>query len=56
MASQGSQKFQHYGVVRNGKKFHDKLIRIGVAQLTSMPTKQYDIRSIFVSSEREVFT
>ena len=34
------------------EKIHDKLIRIGVAHLTS--TKQYAIRSFFVSSERSL--
>ena len=37
----------------NGK-IHDKLIRIGVAHLTSMSTKQCGIRSFFVFSERSL--
>ena len=36
------------------EKIHDKLIRIGVAHLTSMSTKQCDIRSFFVYSERSL--
>ena len=36
------------------KKIHDKLIRIGVACLTSMSTKQYDIRS-FLSLVRGLY-
>ena len=35
-------------------KIHDKLIRIGVAHLTSMSTKQFDIRIFFVSRERSL--
>ena len=47
-------KYQHYGVVKNGKKIYDKLIRIGVAHLRSMSTKQCDMQSFFGSSERFV--
>ena len=36
------------------EKTRDKLIRIGVAHLTSMSTKQCDIRRFFVSSERSL--
>ena len=53
MASQGSQTFstmELLGMEKN--KIHDKHIRIGVAHLTSMSTKQCDSRSFFVSSER----
>ena len=55
MASQGSQIFNTTELLRMGK-IHDKLIRIGVAHLTSMSIEQCDVRSFFVSSEREVFT
>ena len=36
------------------EKIHDKLIGIDVAHVTSMSTKQCDIRSFFVSSERSL--
>ncbi len=51
MASQGSQIFNTQELL-GMEKIHDKLIRIGVAHLTS--TKQCDIRSFFVSSERSL--
>ena len=51
MASQGFQIFNTMELL-GMDKIHDKLIRIGVAHVTSMPTKQCDIRSFFVSSER----
>ena len=51
MASQGSQIFSTHELLEM-EKIHDKLIRIGVAHLTS--TKQCDIRSFFVSSERSL--
>ena len=51
MASQGSQIFNTLELL-GMEKIHDKLIRIGVAHLTS--TKQCDIRS-FVSSERSLY-
>ena len=51
MASQGSQIFNTLELL-GMEKSHDKLIRIGVAHLTS--TKQCDIRSFFVSSERSL--
>ena len=51
MASQGSQIFNTMELL-GMEKIHDKLIRIGVAHLTS--TKQCDIRSFFVSSERSL--
>jgi len=51
MASQGSQIFNTLKLL-GLEKSHDKLIRIGVAHLTS--TKQCDIRSFFVSSERSL--
>ena len=53
MASQGSQIFSTMECYE-WKKIHDKLIRIGVAHLTSMSTKQCDNRSFFVSSARYV--
>ena len=53
MASQGSQIFNTMELL-GMEKIHDKLIRIGVAHLTSMSTKQCDIRSFFVSSERSL--
>ena len=51
MARQGSQIFNTMELL-GIEKIHDKLIRIGVAHLTSIPTKQCDIKSFFVSSER----
>ena len=36
------------------EKIHDKLIKIGVAHLTSISTKQCDIKSFFVSSKRSL--
>ena len=56
MACQGSQFFSIMELLgmeklKKLKKNHDKLIRIGVAHLTSMSTKQCDNRSFFVSSE-----
>ena len=51
MASQGSQIFNTLKLL-GVEKSHDKLIRIGVAHLTS--TKQCDIRSFFVSTERSL--
>ena len=54
MASQGSQIFNTMEMLGMENKIHDKLIRIGVAHLTSMSTKQCDIRSFFVSSERSL--
>jgi hypothetical protein len=53
MASQGSQIFNTMELL-GMEKIHDKLIRIGVAHLTSMSTKQCDVRSFFVSSERSL--
>ena len=53
MASQGSQIFNTMELL-GMEKTHDKLIRIGVAHLTSMSTKQCDIRSFFVSGERSL--
>ena len=47
MASQGSQIFNTMELL-GMEKIHDKLIRIGVAHLTSMSTKQCDIRGFFV--------
>ena len=49
MATQGSHIFNTLELLGMGK-IHDKLIRIGFAYLTSMSTKQCDIRSFFVSS------
>ena len=51
MASQGSQIFNSMDVL-GMEKIHDKLIRIGVAHLKLISTKQCDSRSFFVSSER----
>ena len=51
MASQGSQIFNSMDVLGT-EKTHDRLIRIGVAHLTLISTKQCDSRSFFVSSER----
>ena len=53
MASQGSQIFNTMELL-GVEKIHDKLIIIGVAHLPSMSTKQCDIRSFFVSSERSL--
>ena len=52
MASRRTQIFNT--MLGMGKIFLDELIRIGVAHLASMSTKQYDIRSFFVSSERSL--
>src|ERR1700736_2563972 len=51
MASQGSQIFSTHELLEM-EKIHDKLIRIGVAHLIS--TKECDIRTFFVSSERSL--
>ena len=51
MASQRSQIFSTQELL-GMEKIHDKLIRIGVAHLTS--TEQCDIRSFFISSERSL--
>ena len=51
MASQGSKIFNTLELL-GMEKSNDKLIRIGVAHLTS--TKQCVIRSFFVSSERSL--
>ena len=53
MVSKGSQ-FVNTMEFLKMEKIHDKLIRIGVAHFTSLSTKQCDIRSFFVSSERHV--
>ena len=53
MASQGSQIFNTMELL-GMEKIHDKLVRIGVAHLTSMSTKQCDIRSFIVCSERSL--
>ena len=53
MATQGSQMFNTVELL-GMEEIHDKLIRIGVAHLTSMSTKQCDIRSFFVSSEKSL--
>ena len=53
MASQGSQILNTMELLGMGK-IHDKLIRIGVAHLTSMSTKPCDIKSFFVSHERSL--
>ena len=53
MASQGSQIFNTMELL-GMEKIHEKLIRFGVAHLTSTSTKQCDIRSLFVSSERSL--
>ena len=53
MASRGSQIFNTMEL-EGMEKVHDKLIRIGVGHSTSMSTKQCDIRSFFVSSERSL--
>ena len=47
MASQDSQIF----TTTELRKIHDKLTRSGVTHLTSTSTKQFDIRSFFISSE-----
>ena len=49
-SSQGSQNLNVVELV-GMEKIHDKLIGIDVAHLTSMSTKQCDLRSFFVSSE-----
>ena len=54
MGSQGSQIFNTMELLGMEKKKYDKLARIRVAHLTSMSTKQCDIRSFFVSSERSL--
>ena len=46
MASQGSQICNTMELL-GMEKFHDKLIKVGFAHLTSMSTKQCDIRSFF---------
>jgi hypothetical protein len=51
MANQGFQTFNIMELL-GMEKIHDKLIKIGVAHLTSMPTKQCDIRRFFGSNER----
>ena len=53
MANQGSHIFSTM-VLLEMEKIHDKLIRIDIAHLTSMSTKQCDIMSFFVSSERSL--
>ena len=53
MASKGSQFFKTMELLRM-EKIHDKLIRIGVANFTSLSTQQCDIMSFFVSSERSL--
>ena len=53
MASQGFQVFNTMELLGMGK-IHDRLIWFGVAQSTSMLTKQWDISSFFVSSERSL--
>ena len=53
MASQGSQFFNTMELLGMGK-LHVKLIRTGVAHLTSVSTKRCDIRSFFVSTERSL--
>ena len=52
MASQGSHIFNTMELLGMEKKILDKLIRIGVAHLTSMSTKQLTVGTSFVSSER----
>ena len=54
MASQGSQIFNTMDLL-GMEKIHDNHIRNGVAHLTSMSTKQCDIRSFFVPSERSLY-
>ena len=51
MASQGSQILSTPELLEM-EKIHDKLIKINIAHLTS--TKQCDIRSFFVTSERSL--
>ena len=51
MPKQGSQIVNTMELL-GMENIHEKLIRIGVAHLTSMSTKQCDIRSFFVFSER----
>ena len=53
MASQGSKLFST-GELIAMERIHDKLIKVGVAHLTSTPTKQCDIRGFLVSSERSL--
>ena len=53
MPSKGSQFFNTMELL-GMQKIHDKLIRIGVANFTSLSTQQCDIRSFFVSSERSL--
>ena len=53
MASQGSQIFNIMELLGMENSM-TSLIRIGVAHLTSTSTKQCDIRSFFVSSERSL--
>ena len=53
MPSQGSQIFNAMELL-GMEKIHDKLIRIGVAHVTSMSTKQCDIRS-FLSLVRGLY-
>ena len=53
LVGRGSQTFNTVELLVM-EEIHDKLIRIGVAHLTSMSTKQCDIRSFFVSSERSL--
>ena len=53
MASQGSRILNTIELL-GMEKNHDKFIRIGVAHLTSMLTKQCDIRSFFVSLKRSL--
>ena len=50
-SSQGSQIFNTMELL-GMEKIHDKLTIIGVAHLTSTSTRQCDIRSFFVCSER----
>ena len=54
MASQGS-KFFSTGELLVMERIQEKLIKIGVAHLTSTSTKQCDIRSFLISSERSLF-
>ena len=53
MASQGYQIFNTMELL-GMERIYDKLTRIGVAHLISMSTKQCDIRSFNVSSERSL--
>ena len=54
MASQGSKMFGTEELLAM-ERIHDKLIKVGVAHLTSTPTKQCDIKGFLVSSERSLF-